>query len=78
MQENKKTKGVVKIPLVRKVSIPDTLALIPRGSTARFTIKDMKLQSVRAMASFKNKRVGRKEYEVIPYENGAVFDVVRH
>lgn len=78
MQEKNMTENVLKLPVVKKVAIPDTLAMIPHGSTARYTIKEMKLQSVRAMASYINKRLGRKEYEVVPYENGAIFDVIRH
>lgn len=78
MQEKIQKTKVMTVPVVKRVAIPDTLASIPHGKTARFTIKDMKLTSLRAMVSLINKRAGRKEYEVIPYENGAFFDVIRH
>lgn len=68
---------MVTIPLVKRVSIPETLELIPHGKTARYAIKQMNPQSVRAYVSRANKRAGRKEYEVKAYENGAFFDVTR-
>lgn len=71
------TKNLTKIPVVKRVSIPDTLRLIPVGQTARFTVRDMYLGSVRAMVSNLNKRAGRKEFEITVYNNGEIFDV-RH
>lgn len=78
MQSNMDKKDVKKFPIVKKVSIPDTLAMIPHGKTARYATRDMNIASVRAAVSILNKKLGRKEYSVVPYDNGAEYDVIRY
>lgn len=78
MQKITEKKDVLKLPIIKKVAIPETLALIPHGKTARYVIQDMNISSVRAQVSIINKRVGRKEYEVTVYDNGAIYDVKRN
>lgn len=75
MQRILDKKDVLKLPVVKKAAIPETLALIPSGKTARYVVQDMNISSVRAQVSIINRRLGRKEYEVISYDNGAVYDV---
>ncbi len=63
--------------VVKVVSITSTLKQIPKGSTVRYTVRDMFLPSVRACACRLNKELGREEYTVTIYDNGAEFDVTR-
>ena len=66
-----------KFPLVKKVSITDTLLLIPHGSVARYSYRDMYLTSVRSAVTRLNQMAGREEFSVTVYNNGEEFDVAR-
>lgn len=66
-----------KIPVVKKVSITDTLLLIPHNSVARFTYRDMYLTSVRSAVTRLNQMAGKDEFSVTVYNNGEEYDVFR-
>ena len=69
--------GITVSPVVRKVSISETLDAMEPGTTARFTVRQMNLQSVRSRISRRNLAAGRTVFVLTGYNNGEVFDVTR-
>lgn len=53
-----------KFPLVKKVSIPETLLLIPHGETARYRVCDMRPTSLSSAVSRLNQKVGKDEFSM--------------
>ncbi len=76
--EKKNSKAAEQAPIVRKVAIKDTLALIPHGKTVRYHISQMNPQSLRSVAARLNKEAGRSEYSVTLIGNGIEMDVTRN
>lgn len=72
-----KGSGVKVSPVVKKVSISDTLDTIKPGTTARFTVREMNLQSVRSLISRRNIAAGRALFVLTAYNNGEIFDITR-
>lgn len=71
-------KVLLNLPLVKKVSISETLKLIPHGKTARYSGKDMGLLSTYSAVSRLNKQAGCEEFRVSRLiDGGASFEVMR-
>lgn len=63
-------------PIVRKVAVTETLAAMPRGTSATFRAREFApISSVYAAASRLNAASGRKAYEVSTDDNGETYTI---